>query len=80
MSLLGWLCGPCMSDTRSMEPDVSKVTVLPTPGGTLVAVNEAGVGSEIPCLTRCTLVQAVIVTETSHDLWDPLGSSVPCRV
>lgn len=80
MSFIAWLCGPCFEDAKNMDSDVSRLTVVPTPGGGLVAVSEAGVGVGVPCLAQCTIVHASIVQDSSHDMWDPIGPSMPCRV
>lgn len=80
MSLIELLCGPCMSDTKNIHSNVSTVTVVPTPDGTLVPVRPVGVTAGIPCMTNCTLVQALIVIDSGHDLCDPIGLCVPGRV
>ena len=77
MSWIRWLCGRCMSEDISIDANLSDVHVLPTPGGSLVAVSKTK-QTEIPCLSLCVMT-AVIVDDHSHDNWDPMNSSQVCR-
>lgn len=61
MSCFEWLCGPCVVSMGHTGADVSAVTVVPTPGGALVVADDVGVGAGVPCLSKCTIVEAKIV-------------------